>query len=391
MKTSGPVKKYRAAGIMAVAFFALLFLLSGCDFRDWNNPYDTEGDWNGDAPSDLTISFGVGGVHLSWHDNSDLEDGYRIDRKVNNDPWEEEYALLPADVSSWDDSEVAAGWTVTYRVAALFDENISDFVQEQISLHVLLPAPANLTARTSPNLNSVVLNWQDNSSDETGFLIDRKQDNLAWDLTYGQVGANTTTWVDNQVDYTANYTYRVRAVRGAVFSDASNVAARGFWENEPACSDDYDDYTNGGCNSDPAVFGEIACWQTVLGTSGTYTYGEESFRDTDWFGLTLTESADISFIGRAEFPLLIYFFDISNCDDFGNVVFDYETAAPGQNATLDLDNVPPGTYIAFVSPQDFEGVQCGAGYGALLICTSGNAAQEPPKHPQVDPARVAAH
>ena len=41
---------------------------------------------------------------LTWDDNCDEEDGYIIDRKVNNGSWEAQYAIVGADQTSFTDS-----------------------------------------------------------------------------------------------------------------------------------------------------------------------------------------------------------------------------------------------------------------------------------------------
>jgi len=73
-------------------------------------------------------------------------------------------------------------------------------------------APSNLTATTEASTPvRIRLNWQDNSTNETGFKIERKVGSTG---TYGQiaaVGANATTWADTTVSAGQTYCYRVRA------------------------------------------------------------------------------------------------------------------------------------------------------------------------------------
>lgn len=52
-------------------------------------------------------------------------------------------------------------------------------------------------------------------------------------------------------------------------------------EGEPVCYDDYEDNFNGGCGSNPTVFGNISCGETVCGTSGTFLFQSSQYRDTD--------------------------------------------------------------------------------------------------------------
>lgn len=82
-------------------------------------------------------------------------------------------------------------------------------------------APSKL--RSSEAQDGVNLAWQDNSSDETGFVIKRKS---AIDGTYqqlAQAGANVVSFKDTQVDSDTTYWYRVGARNGAGDSLYTNV------------------------------------------------------------------------------------------------------------------------------------------------------------------------
>jgi len=151
-------------------------------------------------------------------------------------------------------------------------------------------------------------------------------------------------------------------------------------EGEPDCYDEYVDVTNGGCNSDGYPFGAIACGETICGTSGTYLFGGSSYRDTDWFEFTLTETTDVSFCG---------------CGTFGMYLFILQVACP--NATvLASVNVPAGgegcanytlgagTWAVWVGPDAFSGVPCGSTYKVTLNCTPALRSADPVKAIQAD-------
>ena len=70
-------------------------------------------------------------------------------------------------------------------------------------------APSNLTA-TATSCNNVNLSWSDNSNNESGFKIERKESGS----TYSEIAtvpANTTTYADTTVQAQKTYYYRVRA------------------------------------------------------------------------------------------------------------------------------------------------------------------------------------
>lgn len=82
-------------------------------------------------------------------------------------------------------------------------------------------APGNLMAG-SGGPGTVELNWTDNSDNETGFRIQRKDStNIFTDA--GTVGAGVTTFTDNVTEVTT-YTYRVIAFNDSAVSNYSNEA-----------------------------------------------------------------------------------------------------------------------------------------------------------------------
>ena len=81
-------------------------------------------------------------------------------------------------------------------------------------------APSDLTASVSGS--QVILKWTDNSSNETGFKVERKKGVGAWTLI-GTTGANVTTYTD--APGRGVWSYRVRATNAAGDSDPSNVVS----------------------------------------------------------------------------------------------------------------------------------------------------------------------
>lgn len=57
-------------------------------------------------------------------------------------------------------------------------------------------------------------------------------------------------------------------------------------EYEPRCGPGYVDHFNGGCNSTPAVFSGVYCYN-ICGETGTFTVGGAETPDTDWYRLTV--------------------------------------------------------------------------------------------------------
>jgi hypothetical protein len=88
-----------------------------------------------------------------------------------------------------------------------------------------LNAPSNLTATVTSR--NGILRWQDNSANETGFIVERAASNRPTVFsTIGQVAANTTVW--NVTAKKGSFLYRIRAIRGNEISGASNTVQMSF-------------------------------------------------------------------------------------------------------------------------------------------------------------------
>jgi hypothetical protein len=146
-------------------------------------------------------------------------------------------------------------------------------------------------------------------------------------------------------------------------------------ENEPPCSTwvNSRDHFNGGCNSDPPVFGpELHCGQAIWGRTGTYWGNEGPQRDTDWMPITITTPQTPRFCVVAQFAVTTAIVGPhgghSGCDEV-LLYSDIATGNPCDTVCVTPGAaIPPGTYWLFVAPSTFEGVLCGMEYHAWVNC-----------------------
>lgn len=87
----------------------------------------------------------------------------------------------------------------------------------------ITPLPASNLSIAGITASSLSLAWTDNSSNETGFRIERKTESGSW-LALTTVAANTSTYTDNSIVTFEHYYYRVFAINGGLSSSASNEA-----------------------------------------------------------------------------------------------------------------------------------------------------------------------
>jgi hypothetical protein len=144
----------------------------------------------------------------------------------------------------------------------------------------------------------------------------------------------------------------------------TDCPAYAMQEGEPICYDDYVDSWNGGCNSTPNVFQNIALPETICGTSGVYAFGTSTHRDTDWLQFTLSVAKTVSSSVCAEFPPIVGYVDMSlGCPV--TAFYAYTTGAAYNPVTLTCA-LPAGTWVAFVAPADWGAYPCGVNYVATL-------------------------
>jgi exonuclease III len=83
-------------------------------------------------------------------------------------------------------------------------------------------APSNLVA-TEASSTRVNLSWKDNSTNETGFKIERKTTSTWTQLA--TIGANITTYQNKNLVTNTTYYYRVRAYKASAYSAYSNTVS----------------------------------------------------------------------------------------------------------------------------------------------------------------------
>ena len=88
------------------------------------------------------------------------------------------------------------------------------------------PWPASTLTATYPSTTQTSLSWADNSSNETGFRLERSLDGATGWSPAGTVGAGVTTTTNAIVTVPADYYYRVVAYHALGDAYPSNVVAR---------------------------------------------------------------------------------------------------------------------------------------------------------------------
>ncbi|MEA2096425.1 MAG: fibronectin type III domain-containing protein [Candidatus Cloacimonadota bacterium] len=93
-----------------------------------------------------------------------------------------------------------------------------------------LTEPSNLTLEQI-DLESIRLTWQDKSTAEEGFHIDRKICENEWEENYQILPENTTTFVDSELVSIGNYSYRLSAFLNDDFSDTVEASINFLYDD----------------------------------------------------------------------------------------------------------------------------------------------------------------
>lgn len=180
-----------------------------------------------DPPTNLNIvEFTVGKVFgLWWEDNAKNEDGFEIWRKNGSEDYIK-IKVLPANSTAYNDTVDNKNVVYAYKVRAFKNSNFSKFSNEVNTAENLgLAAPSELNGEVIPSTTNVKLNWNDNSSNELGFIIERKVINEYEYNEAARVGPNSITWTDTSDKLQTGLTiyYRVKAYNTTDFSNYSNI------------------------------------------------------------------------------------------------------------------------------------------------------------------------
>lgn len=162
-------------------------------------------------------------INLYWHDNSDNESGFKIQRKEPG----KSYALIKtvkSNTTSYKDMGLNADTKYYYQVWAYNSVGESVYSNEVYEMTLSVPdAPSDLEA-VYINSSEIRLSWEDNSDDETEFRIERMISGVSWSRI-ATVGKDVTSYTDKKFAMDTKYVYRVRAHNDYGDSEYSSTAS----------------------------------------------------------------------------------------------------------------------------------------------------------------------
>ncbi|MGV3724624.1 MAG: fibronectin type III domain-containing protein, partial [Actinomycetota bacterium] len=186
------------------------------------------------APTGLFAApAGPGALTLTWTDASNNESGFKIERSLDGANYGQ-ITMVGAGITVYADSGLLTNTSYTYRIRAFNAGGHSGY-------------SASATASTPPNppgaptalavirvsASELQLTWNDNSSNETGFKIERSSDGTSFSVI-STTAANATQFSNTGLTPGATFHYRVRATNGGGDSDVSGPVSGTTLPNAPA-------------------------------------------------------------------------------------------------------------------------------------------------------------
>jgi hypothetical protein len=191
-------------------FILFALLLATCEKPERDNPWDEKNTLNPEvwAPQNFQVEdVTITEKKLTWtYDDKNIE-GFKLDRKKGDEPWQVGYQAFSKETRSWNDAEIIPGPSLIYeyRLYAYAGKNKS--AEKSLTESAAIPQPTNLQFDRT-EINTLSLNWQKNSAGEQGFKIERKYETGDWFEVATTTG---TSWQDNDFELNTMVYYRVKA------------------------------------------------------------------------------------------------------------------------------------------------------------------------------------
>ena len=175
------------------------------------------------SPNFLTaVTVSNSQINLSWIDLGNNETGFKIERKTGSGSYVQ-IATVSANVGSYLNTGLAPTTNYCYRVRAFNTGGNSGYTNESCAITPDQPPSPPTNLNLVSGCGHVDLWWDDNSNNETGFIVERREGSYGAFTEYYRTPANEPYFSDDgQFTIYTSYHYRVRAYNSAGSSAPSN-------------------------------------------------------------------------------------------------------------------------------------------------------------------------
>ena len=189
------------------------------------------------APSGLTATaVSSSQINLSWTDNSADEDNFIVARSTTSGGPYTDIATLGANVTTFNNTGLAANTTYYYVVRASNSGGASANSAQASATTQQIAAPAAPSGLTATTVSSsqINLSWTDNSTTEANFIVGRSTTSGGPYTDIATLGANVTSFSNTGLSANTTYYYVVRASNAGGSSANSAQASATTLPNPPA-------------------------------------------------------------------------------------------------------------------------------------------------------------
>ena len=190
-------------------------------------------------PSSLTATaVSSSQINLTWSDTNNNETGNFVERSLSSTSGFAQIASLGANATSYSNTGLPAGTTYYYRVRSSGTQgknvtysSYSNVASARTTSVAPTPTPPpagvpiapSLLVASSPSSSQITISWRDNSTNETGFKVERAP---AAGGPWTYIGATaSTSYASTGLAAGTTYYYRVQAYNASGNSAYSNTAS----------------------------------------------------------------------------------------------------------------------------------------------------------------------
>lgn len=213
--------------ITALKLIPLVLIIYTCEERTFNNPFDTGVELNPDdwAPTNLTIEIlSDSDARLAWQNSKTNITLYKIERKISTGSSFVEVGS--SDTTIYTDTGLKTGNEYIYQVCAYAGDQKSSYISSD-TIMTVFPVPYNFS---SESLRSgIVLTWEDSTSFEESFQVERKAISSNAYTILDSTQANT--YLDSLITLGNQYIYRVSAFSNYNSTSYTETAVVKYWQD----------------------------------------------------------------------------------------------------------------------------------------------------------------
>jgi len=161
---------------------------------------------------------------ISWTDKSTDETDFEIERSGPDDFGIKKTFSVSSNVTTYSDSNLQMNASYQYKVRAHNEDGYSDYSNaiQIITPLIVPPAAPTLLKSTGFTDKSITISWDDNSNNESGFILSRALATEPAKFVSIDLDANDTSFIDGNLISSTSYIYTVKAVNIAGKSPDSN-------------------------------------------------------------------------------------------------------------------------------------------------------------------------